>query len=97
MKSGFSSLFKIKQEGFSLKFYPSSMSRVLWVDQYLSQERYKEGQRFFRSYLRPNDVVVDVGANIGFFTLMSSILVGKFGKVYAIEAHPKTCAHSILL
>jgi len=90
MKLRLSSLFRIRQEGFFLKFYPSSMSRVLWVDQHLSQESYKEEQRFFRSYLRSNDVVIDVGANIGFFTLISSILGGKYGKVYAIEAHPKT-------
>jgi FkbM family methyltransferase len=90
IKLRLSSLFRIRQKGFVLKFYPSSMSRVLWVDQYLSIESYKEEQLFFRSYLRPNDVVIDVGANIGFFTLISSILVGKYGKVYAIEAHPRT-------
>jgi len=89
MKLRLSSLFRIRQEGFFLKFYPSSMSRVLWVEQYLSQESYKEEQQFFRAYLRPNDVVIDVGANIGFFTLISSMLVGKYGRVYAIEAHPR--------
>jgi len=89
MKLRVSPLFRIRQKGFFLKFYRSSMSRVLWVDQHLSQESYTEAQRFFRRYLRPNDVVVDVGANIGFFTLMYSMLVGEHGKVYAFEPHPR--------
>lgn len=89
MKSRVSPLFRIRQDGFVLKFYPSSISRVLWVDQCLSQNSYTETKQFFKRYLRPNDVVVDVGANIGFFTLMSSILVGKYAKVYAIEPHPR--------
>ena len=89
MKLRPSSLFRIRQKSFVLKFYPSSMSRVLWVSQYLSEENYGEEQEFFRRYLRPDDDVIDVGANIGFFTLIFSTLVGKFGKVYAFEPHPR--------
>ncbi len=89
MKLRLSSLFRIRQKGFVLKFYPSSMSRVLWVSQYLSEENYREEQEFFRRYLRPNDEVIDVGANIGFFTLIFSTLVGEYGKVYAFEPHPR--------
>jgi FkbM family methyltransferase len=37
----------------------------------------------------PGDVVVDVGANIGYFALLSALLVGDAGKVVAIEANPK--------
>jgi len=84
-----SSLFKIKQKDFDLRFYPSSMSRILWVDQYLAEKPYGEEQEFFRRYLRPNDIVIDVGANIGFFTLIFSTIVGRTGKVYAIEPHPR--------
>ena len=36
------------------------------------------------------DVVVDVGAGVGEETIIYSDLVGQSGKVYAIEAHPKT-------
>jgi FkbM family methyltransferase len=35
--------------------------------------------------LREGDVVVDVGANIGFFTLLASLLVGSTGHVVAFE------------
>lgn len=35
--------------------------------------------------LRPGDVVVDIGANIGFFSVIMSRLVGDNGKVLAVE------------
>jgi FkbM family methyltransferase len=37
---------------------------------------------------KEGDVVVDVGSHIGRYTLISSRLVGPYGKVVAIEAHP---------
>jgi len=40
---------------------------------------------FFRSTLRPGDVLVDCGANFGWFSLLGSSLVGSNGKVIAIE------------
>lgn len=36
------------------------------------------------------DVVVDVGAGVGEETIIFSSLVGVTGKVYSVEAHPKT-------
>jgi FkbM family methyltransferase len=38
--------------------------------------------------LRPDDVFVDVGANIGYFTLLGAQTVGAGGRVVAVEAHP---------
>lgn len=38
--------------------------------------------------LRPGDVCVDVGANIGYFSLLASALVGPSGTVIAIEPSP---------
>ena len=38
-----------------------------------------------RALLRPGDVLVDVGANIGFFTQLAASLVGPTGRVVAIE------------
>jgi FkbM family methyltransferase len=40
--------------------------------------------------LRPGDLFVDIGANIGYFTLLGSRLVGKAGRVVAIEPVPGT-------
>lgn len=44
--------------------------------------------RYVRRVLRPGDVFVDVGANIGYYTLLASRLVGTAGAVFAIEASP---------
>lgn len=38
-----------------------------------------------RRLIRPGDVVVDVGANIGFYSLLFSRLVGEGGRVHAFE------------
>jgi FkbM family methyltransferase len=38
--------------------------------------------------LRPGDAFVDVGANIGYFTLLAAQTVGATGRVVAVEAHP---------
>jgi len=42
--------------------------------------------RCLAALLRPGDTFVDVGAHIGFFSLIASSLVGSSGKVYAFEA-----------
>ncbi|MGW3497994.1 FkbM family methyltransferase [Streptomyces sp. NPDC001020] len=39
--------------------------------------------------LRPGDTFVDVGANIGYFTVLASRQVGPTGRVVAIEASPE--------
>jgi FkbM family methyltransferase len=39
----------------------------------------------FKRYLNPGMTVVDVGANIGYFTLLAARMVGRNGRVVAIE------------
>ena len=46
--------------------------------------------RWIERRLRPGDTFIDVGANIGYFSLLASKLVGDSGAVVAIEASPKT-------
>jgi FkbM family methyltransferase len=43
-------------------------------------------RRCLVALLRPGDTFVDVGAHIGFFSLIASSSVGGQGKVYAFEA-----------
>ncbi|WP_326721596.1 FkbM family methyltransferase [Streptomyces sp. NBC_00243] len=43
---------------------------------------------FLQSRLRPGDGFIDVGANIGVFSVLASQLVGDKGQVVAIEASP---------
>ncbi|MFE2187943.1 FkbM family methyltransferase [Streptomyces sp. NPDC059455] len=44
--------------------------------------------RWLQRRLKPGDVFVDVGANIGYYSLLASPLVGRSGTVVAIEASP---------
>lgn len=39
-------------------------------------------------YLKPDNTMIDVGANIGFFTLLGNHIVGPHGKVYSLEPNP---------
>ncbi|PKP57304.1 MAG: hypothetical protein CVT88_09110 [Candidatus Altiarchaeales archaeon HGW-Altiarchaeales-1] len=42
----------------------------------------------FESQINEGDVVIDIGANVGYYTLIATKLVGKNGKVYAFEPDP---------
>jgi FkbM family methyltransferase len=41
--------------------------------------------RFIAARLRPGDAFIDVGANIGYYSLLASRLVGSYGRVAAVE------------
>lgn len=48
---------------------------------------------FLRARLRPGDIFIDVGANIGYFTLLGAKLVGPQGRVVAVEASTSVVEH----
>jgi FkbM family methyltransferase len=48
--------------------------------------------RELRALLKPGDVFLDIGANIGYFSLLAASLVGETGKVIAFEPNPENCA-----
>ena len=69
----------------------------LYGDDYLCRDmfvyRFEANERdFVISYLAAGDIFVDVGANVGLFTLLGASLVGAAGKVYAFEPTALTYA-----
>jgi len=60
------------------------------VDEYIFIHRNWEPQvgSVICRLLQPGDVFIDVGANIGYFSLLAANLVGKSGKVIAFEPLP---------
>ena len=75
-----------RHNGSRFRLRASGLSRWLWRNPGVLLD----GEMFFSRYLRSGDVVVDVGANIGVLTLLAARIIGKEGKVLALEAHPKT-------
>jgi FkbM family methyltransferase len=52
----------------------------------IARRRYEEGEmRFVRSFVHPGEYVLDIGANVGFFTVWMASLVGPRGHVFAYE------------
>jgi FkbM family methyltransferase len=47
-----------------------------------------ELRALMRRYLRPGGVAIDVGANVGWHTLLMAQLVGPNGRILAVEANP---------
>lgn len=45
----------------------------------------KEKVKIFKDVIKKNDVVLDLGAHIGFYTMLAAKLVGEKGMVYAFE------------
>lgn len=46
-------------------------------------------QKIMSNLIRPNDVIFDIGAHYGYFTLLASRLVGNSGMVYSFEPMPQ--------
>jgi FkbM family methyltransferase len=74
--------------GFRMRVETDGIGRVLAVEGIWEPHV----TALFRSLLAPGDVCVDVGANIGYFTLLAARLVGPEGHVYALEPAPATFA-----
>jgi len=79
------SLAKLK--GFSIYVQEEDAA----VGQHVRQDRYEPNvTAVFRDRVRPGMHVLDIGANIGYFTMLSASLVGSSGSVTAIEPNPES-------
>ena len=73
---------------------PASM-RYTSVTAYLLRDWVEPELRELDQLLKPGDVFIDVGANVGLFTLKAARLVGSGGRVLALE--PSSTAYAELL
>jgi len=60
--------------------FDSELSRLIYVDDFERTER-----EFLKKFLKPGDLFVDIGANIGLFSLIAARAIGPSGKVFAFE------------
>ena len=47
----------------------------------------------FKKVVKRGDTVIDLGANIGYFSLLAAKIVGQSGKVYSFEPEPKNYSY----
>ena len=84
-----SQFFSFNHQHHLLKFYPSYLSRILWVDSSHGHSG-TEVENFVWAYLKTGDTFVDIGANIGTVTLEASKKIGDNGKIFSFEPNFKT-------
>ncbi|MEP7164305.1 MAG: FkbM family methyltransferase [Ferruginibacter sp.] len=86
-RTGLGRLLKIKIniQGDKYIFNPTALCSLYWYD---STSR-NEDHEFISSFLKQDDVYLDVGANMGVTVIPAARSVGNKGRVIAFEPHPK--------
>lgn len=69
--------------------YVNPKDSIVSMDIWQHKEWEPAESAVFQKELKVGDTVLDVGANIGYFTLLASLLVGPTGVVYAFEPDPE--------
>jgi FkbM family methyltransferase len=71
-----------------IRLYPDSkLSQAIILHDFEMAERV-----FIRRYLRRGDYFMDIGTNIGLFSLEAAVAVGEKGKVFSFEPNPAAYA-----
>ena len=73
--------------------HPNATLRRTFMAYALRRTHEPATTHLFKESVRPGDVVVDLGANMGYFTLLAARLAGGEGHVYAFEPEPTNFAH----
>ena len=84
-KTLFSGTYLVKPYGFLV--YARGGTEDLY---YALPNREGDVHDFIVNTLKPGDVFIDVGANIGYYSILASKLVGLNGLVFAVEPIPST-------
>jgi FkbM family methyltransferase len=83
--------FDLMAEGIRFRAYPAEnrCDRVIAGRKRLPE---KDEHTLLAPFVRKGSIFVDIGANVGTYTLWASRLVGPAGRVVALEPHPRTYA-----
>lgn len=80
----------VPYEGLTLRCYPDSNSAS---NVFYFTPRYDwDEMAFLERYLRPGDGFLDIGANIGTYSLLAASLIGPTGRIEAFEPLPDAAA-----
>jgi FkbM family methyltransferase len=66
------------------KWIVGASTNGCWLGMYEMQK-----QNVFRSLIQAGNVVYDLGANVGFYSLLASVVVGRNGQVFSFEPLPR--------
>jgi hypothetical protein len=83
-KSGLCKFFKFQRHGLNFNFHKSVLAMNLFAD----KDYIKTDFDLLESHLKEAEVFIDIGANIGTWSLCASKIVGSSGKVMSFEPHP---------
>ena len=63
---------------------------IILIENYYPKELYeKETVTLITKLIKPGMKIINIGANIGYFTILLANLVGPSGKVFSFEPHPE--------
>lgn len=78
----------VRAFGYQLRLYPNDFVTRAII--YYTPFNEYHSMKFVERYLRPGDSFIDIGANIGLYSLLAASLVGKTGSVESFEPGPTT-------
>ncbi len=80
-----SPLFTINTKRYQLRFFPTNLTATLFEDAAARET----DEAFIDFIVKPGDTVIDIGANVGTFSLAAARAAGPRGKVHSFEPHPR--------
>jgi FkbM family methyltransferase len=81
---------------FQMSLDPSQMSQQMMLQCLSRNELYESGtSRFLGTVLREGDTFVDVGAHVGFFSLLGAVFTGPSGQVISFEPEEENYRHLV--
>jgi FkbM family methyltransferase len=73
---------------------PEHMSQRFMLNDLTAGRLYEgETSNFIGSILQPGDTFVDIGAHVGYFSMLAAQLVGPSGAVFSFEPEPRNFSH----